>query len=324
MNAKITGVGHYLPERVVGNEELSEKYGLPVSEIIRKTGIQTRRYVTDETTGDLVTLAIRDLLSRSTVTVEEIDCLIVGTLTPDHFFPSTAVSAINSLGAKNAWGFDLSAACSGFTYGLSVAAAMVGQGNARNIIVCGADRMSKTLNNFDYRTAVLFGDGAGAVLVQAAVKEEPGIIGSCNRVEADNLDDVFYKTPFNSIDWPAEKFELDGGRVYRSGVTLTIAEVQHYLAKNGLTLKDIDHIIPHQSNLNMINDTAKGLGLGAIEKFRVNIVDIGNTGGASIAICLSQNVQNGIISFGDRVLLAGFGAGYTISIIDFASAVKSI
>ncbi|MBK7932033.1 MAG: ketoacyl-ACP synthase III [Acidobacteria bacterium] len=306
-----------------GNEELSERYGISVPEIIEKTGIETRRYVTDETTSDIVSLAISDLLSKSTISVKEIDCIIVGTLTPDHFFPSTAVSAINRLGAGKAWGFDLSAACSGFTYGLSVAAGMVQQGNAKNIIVCGADRMSRTLNNFDYRTALLFGDGAGAVLVQQASDDENIIYGHRNRVVADNLEDVFYKTPFNSTDWPSEKFELDGGKVYRNGIALTAANVRAYLNDSKLDLTDFEHIIPHQSNLNMIKDTAKELGAGIIEKFRVNITEIGNTGGASIPICLSHFVKNGTIRRGERVLLAGFGAGYTISIVDFRSDIYS-
>jgi len=319
--ARITDVGHYLPERVVGNDELSARYGISVEDIVKKTGIKTRRYVEDESTADLVTLACRDLFSRSSVAVDEIDCVIVGTLTPDHFFPSTAVSSINRLGAKNAWGFDLSAACSGFTYGLTVAAGMVEQGSARSVIVCGADRMSKTLNSFDYRTALLFGDGAGVVLVQATDENSNVINGSKNSVVADNLDDVFYKTPFSSTDWASEKFELEGGRVYRAGVGLTIREVQAYLQSRKLKIDDFSHIIPHQSNLNMIRETAAGLGPEAVDRFGVNIRDVGNTGGASIPICLSQFVKNGQIEQGDRVMLAGFGAGYTISIIDFTSAI---
>lgn len=316
-NAKVTGAGHYVPSRTVTNEEVAHRYGLSVEFIDSKeTGIKIRHYVDGETTTDIVHNAIQDLLGKSSIAVEDIDCVIVGTLTPDNFFPSTAVGAINRLRAVNAWGFDLSAACSGFSYGFSIAASMIQQGSIRNAIVCGADRMSKTINNFDYKTGVLFGDGAGAVLLEATNESRLIVKGSLNQVIADNLNDVFYKTPFSATDWPSEKFELQGGNVYRSGVAYTANAIQKYLKSKSLSLENFDHIIPHQSNMSMIRDIAKLVGPGSLEKFRVNIDRLGNTGGASIAICLSEFVQDGTIQRGDRILLAGFGAGYTISIND--------
>jgi 3-oxoacyl-[acyl-carrier-protein] synthase III len=321
MKATITGIGHYLPNKVIDNKFLSDNYNITEEYILNRTGIKERRYVDEGiTTSDVVCSAIRDLLKNASKSIEDIDCIIVGTLTPDYFFPSTAVCAINQLKAKNAWGFDLSAACSGFCYGMATASAMIQQGALRNAIVCGADRMSTTLNNFDYRTAVLFGDGAGAVLLEASDDNDEYVIkGNLCRVEADNLEDVYFKTPFNTADWGSEKFELQGGKVYRSGVQFMAESVQKYLHENNLTLDDFTYIIPHQSNMNMLIDTAKLLEID-ISKFKTNIEVVGNTGGASIPICLSECVQNGEIKKGDRLLLVSFGAGYTVSIIDLVWA----
>lgn len=320
MKAKITGVGHYLPNKIIDNKSLFQHYKITEEEIFEKTGIKERRYVKETTTtADIVCHAVNDLLKSTSKTIDDIDCLIVGTLTPDYFFPSTAVSAINKLKAKNAWGFDLSAACSGFCYGLSVATAMIEQGTARNIIICGADIMSRTINNFDYKTAVLFGDGAGAVLLEATNDNKQVLNSSLCKVKADNLEDVYFKTPFSAANWSNEKFELQGGKVYRSGVALMVETVKEFLDKNNLTLNDFDHIIPHQSNLNMLEDTAEFLQI-SIDKFKINIEKVGNTGGASIPICLSEFVKKGEIKKGERILLVSFGAGYTISIIDLVWA----
>jgi len=321
MKAKITGVGHYLPSRVIDNKYLSENYAITEEEIFDKTGIRERLYADESvSTSDLVCSAINDLLDNTSKSIEEIDCIIVGTLTPDYFFPSTAVCAINRLKAKKAWGFDLSAACSGFCYGLATAVAMIQQGNLQNVIVCGADKMSSTLNSFDYKTAVLFGDGAGAILLEATDDDDELILkGSLCRVEADDLEDVYFKTPFNTTDWSHEKFELQGGKVYRNGVKFMAETIQKYLDENDLVFDDFAHIIPHQSNMNMLNDTARDLRID-IGKFKINIESVGNTGGASIPICLSQYVKNGEIKKGDRLLLVSFGAGYTVSIIDLVWA----
>jgi 3-oxoacyl-[acyl-carrier-protein] synthase-3 len=319
MNNKISiaAVGHYLPNKVMSNKLISKHYNITESEIFRKTGIKERRYVENLNTTDIVCNAIENLLTKTSKKIEDIDCIIVGTLTPDHFFPSTAVGAINKLGAVNAWGFDLSAACSGFCYGLSVGEDMIKSGSVKNVIVCGADVMSNTLNSFDYKTAVLFGDGAGAVLLENIKDSTNSINGKLCKVKADNLEveDVYFKTPFFSENWSLEKFELKGGKVYRSGVSIMIDSIKEYLSNNKLKLEDFDYIIPHQANLNMLKDVAKGLKVD-LDFFKINIEKRGNTGGASIPICLSEFVENGELKKGHRVLLVSFGAGYTISVID--------
>jgi 3-oxoacyl-[acyl-carrier-protein] synthase-3 len=321
MNAKITAIGHYIPDTIIDNKFIQDKYNYDAQRIVERTGIKERRYVDKGvTTTDIACHAINDLLKNTPISINDIDCIIVGTLTPDFYFPSDAVAVINRLKAKNAWGFDLSAACSGFCYGMSIASAMIKAGTIKNAIICGAERMSATLNNFDYKTGVLFGDGAGAVLIEATRDEEYKLVGSLCKVQADNLEDVYFKTPFNTENWNDEKFELDGGRVYDSGVHLMAETIKEYLSKNNLALSDFDYIVPHQSNLRMLKDVALKLNK-TTDFFKINIEKVGNTGGASIPICLSDFVKRGEIKKGDRILLCSFGAGYTISIIDLVWAI---
>ncbi len=314
--SKITSIGHYLPDLVINNQSLQERFHLDEASIFKRTGIKERRYASaDKATSDLVCEAIKQLLKNTDKKIEDIECIIVGTLTPDYFFPSTAVSAINKLGATKAWGFDLSAACSGFCYGLDIASSLIEVGKIRNAIVCGAEKMSATLNNFDYKTGILFGDGAGAVLLEATEDESMIIKGSLCKVEADDMNDVYFKTPFSSKDWNNEKFELAGHKVYKNGVSLTIDTINEYLEAKSLSLSDFDYIVPHQANMRMLSEIAKGLSL-ELSSFLINIEKTGNTGGASIPICLSEFYKLGKIKKGDRLLLCSFGSGYTISVID--------
>lgn len=318
----ITATGHFVPETVITNKGLSNNYPISEKDILAKTGIYERRKVTNMNTSQIIILAIKDLLTKSSMNIGDIDCIIVGTLSPDYFFPSTAVNVINNINAKNAWGFDISAACSGFCYSLSIAEDMIKSGTIKNAIVCGAETWTKMLNSFEYKTAVLCGDGAGAVLLEAS-NDDSGINGKLNAVKADNLEveNVYYKTPFNTNNWSKEKFELNGGAVYRGGVEHMTNHILQYLEKNSLSFDDFNYIIPHQSNLNMLKEIAKELKL-SIEKFKINIEYLGNTGAATIPICLSQFLHDKKINpserliKGDRVMLVSFGAGYTISIID--------
>lgn len=316
MKAKITGISHYVPERVVNNEELSERYGTITSDrILMKTGIKERRYSDDLTSADMATKSIENLLKKTGTLANEIDCIIVGTLTPDFFFPSTAVVVIKNIKAVNAFGYDTVAACPSFLFGLEQAQMMIQVGKAKKIIVCGTDRMSKTINSFEHKTGVLFGDAAAAVLVESCSDEEQGINNCFSKVVADDLEDVYFRTPFISENWSAEKFELDGQKVYRHGVDLTAQTIKDFLQKNSLTLSNFKYIIPHQANMNMLDDIAEQLGV-PFEMFLTNLETMGNTAGASVPLCFSQKVEKGIIQKGDRLLLVSFGAGYTLSIAD--------
>lgn len=319
-NVAITATGHFVPDKIINNKFLSKflEHKLTANEILDKTGIRERRYAESMSTTDIVVQAVLNLLSKSQIQIEDVDCLIVGTLTPDYFFPSTAVNAVNKLKAINAWGFDISAACSGFCYGVSIGTDMIKAGSAGKIIVCGADLMSQTLNSFDYRTKVLFGDGAGAVLLEGTDSQNFIINGKLCKVKSDNLqvDEVYYKTPFYSDRWSDEKFELQGGQVYRAGVKIMIDAINEYLMTENLTLDNFSGIIPHQANLNMLKEIADGVNK-PLDFFKINIQTRGNTGGASIPICLSEFTDNNDIKRGDRLLMVSFGAGYTFSVIDF-------
>lgn len=316
MKAKITGIAHYVPERVVNNAELSERYGTITPErILVKTGIKERRYSDDLTSAGMATKSVEKLLEKTGTRADEIDCIIVGTLTPDYFFPSTAVVVIKNIKAVNAFGFDTVAACPSFLYGLEQAQMMIQVGKAKKIVVCGSDRMSKTINAFEHKTGVLFGDAAAAVLIESCSEEELGINNCSSKVIADDLEDVYFRTPFNSENWSNEKFELDGQKVYRHGVDLTVQTIKDFLQKNSLSLDGFKYIIPHQANMNMLDDIAEQLGV-PFSMFLTNLETMGNTAGASVPLCFSQKVEEGVIQKGDRLLLVSFGAGYTLSIAD--------
>ena len=316
MKAKITGIAHYLPERIINNEELSARYQTISSErILLRTGIKERRYSEDLTTAGMAVKAIYHLLEKTKTAANEIDCILIGTLTPDYFFPSTAVVVIKEIGAQNAFGYDVVAACPSFMYALEQAQMMIQSGKAKKIIVCGADRMSRTINSFDHKTGVLFGDAAGAVLIEAYPDDVKGINTCKSIVKADNIKDVYYATPFIVDNWYANKFELNGPQVYQHGVGLTADFLSDFFQKNNLKFTDFKYIVPHQSNLNMMIDVAEKLEI-PFDMFLANIETRGNTAGASVPLCLSEKVDEGVVKNGDRLLLVSFGAGYTLSLAD--------
>lgn len=316
MKAKITGTAHYIPTKVVNNVELSDRYKtITPDRILIKTGIQERRYSDDLTSAGMAIKSVQSLLEKTGTRAEDIDCIIIGTLTPDYFFPSNAAIVIKKTEALNAFGYDISAACSSFLFGVEQAQMMIQVGKAKKVIVCGTDRMSKTINAFEHKTGVLFGDAAACVLIESCSDEEQGINTCCSKLDADNLEDVYYKTPFNSDYWADEKFNLDGHRVYEHGVGYTAPFIKEFLQKNALTLADFKYIVPHQANMNMLEEIAEQLD-APLSMFLTNLEMMGNTAGASVPLCLSQKVEEGIIQKGDRLLLVSFGAGYTLSITD--------
>jgi 3-oxoacyl-[acyl-carrier-protein] synthase-3 len=307
MKAKIAGIGYYVPEKIIDNKFIAERYGLQNEEFVHKrSGILTRRFVTTENTSDLAVNAIKDLLVKSEVSESEIDCVIIGTITPESFAPSTATLVIKKLNLSKAFGMDISAACAGFCYGLELGKMYIETGKYKNVIVCGAEVMSRALNNYDYKTGILFGDGAGAALLSATNENEIIVSSEC-KVITDYLEDVTYKTPFSSDDWATEILQLKGTRVYRHGVTYTIDLISQFLKENDLTLNDFKFVVPHQSNIRMLTEIAEGLS-SSLDKFLINLDHFGNTAAASIPICLAENYANGKIQKGDRLMLCSFGA----------------
>lgn len=314
MRAKITGVGHYLPNKIIDNENLATQFDISAEKIFQKTGIRQRRYLEIGSTSDLVIKAIKNLVENTGTDLDNLDCLILGTTTPDYFFPSTATAVLNKINAKNAFGFDVSAACAGFMYGLHLGRLMIESGEAKKIIVCGGDKMSSTLNSNDYRTSVLFGDGAGAVLLETAVETDVNILfKSICSLKQDGLSEVYFKTGLNTKHKTIDTIHMDGRRVYESGVVQMAKSITDYLKAMNLTFDDIDYLVPHQANLRMLEAVAKSLEF-PVDKMLINIENTGNTGSATIPICLSQHNEKNIIKTGDRLLLVGFGAGYSSSL----------
>jgi 3-oxoacyl-[acyl-carrier-protein] synthase-3 len=248
---------------------------------------------------------------------EDIDCIIVATVTPDYFFPNTAAVVQQKLGAVNAWGFDLSAACSGFIYALVVAAKLVETGAARRLLLCGADKMSSIINFEDRATVVLFGDGGGVVLLEPSQDDTVGVLDHVLYMNGEG--GKYLYMPAGGSAKPAsletvqnkEHYVFQEGRTVFKEAVVRMAEVTlEIIQRNGLRAEDIAWLVPHQANLRIITATAERMGL-SMDRVMVNIDRYGNTTAGTIPICLSEWYQAGKLDYGDRLILVSFGAGYT-------------
>lgn len=315
---KITAVSHYLPERRVTNKDFEKTLETSDQWIFERTGIRERRWVDKGTgTSDLATEAVKLLLAQRRIDASEIDLIIVGTVTPDMFFPSTACLVQNKIGAKNAWGFDLSGACSGFIYALATGAQFISTGAHRKVIVIGADVMTSIMNPEDRTTCVLFGDGAGAVLLEPAEPGETGIMDFILRSDGSGGQYLYMPAGGSLNPASAETVEKkmhyivqDGKNVFKYAVR-GMADVSHeILVKNSIDSKDIKLYIPHQANLRIIQAAVDRMKLDP-SRVALNIERFANTTAATIPICLSEAAESKRIQRGDKVLLASFGAGFT-------------
>lgn len=316
--AKITAVSHFLPERRVTNHDLEKLVDTSHDWIVERTGIHERLVVEPGTaTSDLATGASRRLLERYGVDPASIDLIIVATVTPDMFFPSTACLVQSKIGAKNAWGFDLSGACSGFLYALTTGAQFITSGSHKKALIIGADVMTSILDFQDRTTCVLFGDGAGAVLLEAAEDGEQGILDFILR--ADGSGGQFLCMPAggslnpSSVETVQRKMHVvhqDGKNVFKFAVRGMTEVSLDILQRNGLTVNDLRLYIPHQANLRIIQAAAERLGVD-LSRVAINIDRYANTTAATIPLCLSEAVERKTIVKNDRILLASFGAGFT-------------
>jgi 3-oxoacyl-[acyl-carrier-protein] synthase-3 len=316
--AKITAVGHYLPERRVTNKDLEKIVDTSDEWIVERTGIRERRFVArGQATSDLGAAAARRLLEQRSIPAAEIDLIIVATVTPDMFFPSTACLVQNKIGAVNAWGFDLSGACSGFIYALATAAQFIASGAHKKVLVIGADVMTSIIDFQDRATCVLFGDGAGAVLVEPAEDGEHGIIDFILR--CDGGGGQFLHMPAggslnpSSVETVAKRMHYvhqDGRNVFKFAVRGMAEVSEQILTRHGLSAADLKLYIPHQANLRIIKAAVEKMGLQD-SQVAINIDRYANTTAGTIPICLSEAVESKQIQSKDLILLASFGAGFT-------------
>lgn len=313
----IIGTGYYVPEKIVTNFDLEKMVETSDAWIVERTGIRERRIAADDiATSELAFHAAQNALNDAGVAAEEIDLIIVCTLTPDTIIPSTACRIQDRLGAKNAGAFDLAAACSGFVYGVSVATQFIKTGACKKILVVGAEILSKQLNWKDRNTCILFGDGAGAAVV-GEVECGLGVHGINFGSDGSGSDAIIIPAS-GSLHPVSEQtmkdglhyIHMSGKDVFKFAIKTMGETVLKSLEQAGLQTEDIDCMIPHQANLRIIQSSAKRLHL-PMEKVMVNIDKYGNTSAASIPIALAEAAKSGRIKKGDTVVLVGFGSGLT-------------
>ena len=318
IRATLTGLGMYVPETVVTNHDLEQKVATSDEWIRERTGIRQRHIVSNgQATSDLSVRAVEKALEQAGATPQELDLIVVATITPDMFFPSTACVLQEKIGATNAWGFDLSGACSGFIYALATGTQFIENGIYRKALVVGADVMSSIVDFEDRQTCVLFGDGAGAVVLEPTDREGIGILDFL--LHSDGTGGKYLKMPAGGSRNPASLETIrdrlhyvhqEGRNVYKFAVKLMTEVSQKLLDRNNLKAEDLRLFVPHQANLRIINSSVQRLNLRP-EQVLVNIDRYANTTAATIPMGLVEAHQAGRLQPGDLVLLASFGAGFT-------------
>ena len=315
--AGITGTGIGVPDRVVTNADLEKIVDTSDEWITSRSGIKQRRILEPGYyTSDLAVKAAQGALAQAGLAAEELDAIIIGTVTPDYPFPAVACVVQEKLGAHRATAFDLSAGCTGFMFALTTAAQFINTGMYRNILVIGAETLSRVLNWEDRTTCVLFGDGAGAVILQP-VSPGKGILacdlgsdGTGVHLLLQTAGGSRYPACAETVAQKQHTISMSGKEVFKFAVKVMGETSEKAIAKAGLTIADMDYFIPHQANIRIIDAAAKRLGLDK-DKVFVNVDRYGNTSSASIGIALNEAVQEGKIKDGDTIVLVGFGAGLT-------------
>ena len=317
INATITGVGMYVPEKVLDNAQLESMVNTSNDWIVSRTGIKERRILEIGGTSDLATGALKDLMEKHNLLAEEIDVIIVATVTPDMFFPATACLVQDNVKAKNAWGFDLSAACSGFLFAFQTGCSLIESGRYKKVVVIGADKMSSITDYTDRNTCILFGDAGAAVLIEPTEDSSIGFKDALLHCDGQGKDYLYMKgggslnpTTHETVDNKMHFLFQDGKPVFKAAV-VGMADISYELMqKNNLTGEDVAYLVPHQANLRIIDATAQRMGVGK-DKVMINIDKYGNTTAATIPLCLVEYYRAGKIKKGDNLILSAFGAGYT-------------
>lgn len=316
IKAVIKGIGHGLPRKIVTNDDLAKIVDTNDEWIVQRTGIKERRMCEPhETTGTLSVEASREAIEAAGISVDDINMVIVGTVSGDYIWPATASYVQDELGIKNAGAFDVSAACAGFIYSLSVAAAFIESGSMKNILVVGVDTLSKQINWNDRTTCVLFGDGAGAVILSAEENTDRGLMKTVMFSDGSGSSAIHIElggTKYPPGTQPSENctygISMRGQEVFKFAVKAMGDACEKVLAEAGLTADDIDLFVPHQANLRIIDAAAKRFNFPT-EKVFVNVEKYGNTSGGSIPLALYEAEKAGQLTQGMLVLTVGFGAG---------------
>lgn len=314
ITAAITAVQGYLPEHVLTNEELSKMVDTSDEWITSRTGIKERRIMKDGASSDMGAAAVSKLLEKKGIDPLEIDLLICGTVTPDMVFPSTANIISDKCGLKNAWSFDVNAACSGFIYALTTGSQFIETGKYKKVLVVGVDKMSSIIDYEDRTTCIIFGDGGGVVLLEPN-EEGFGVLDSI--LHSDGSGRQFLYQPAGGSALPASHETVDkrlhfvkqeGQQVFKFAVTNMADVSARIMEKNNLTSEDVDWLVPHQANLRIIDATASRMGLSP-EKVMINIEKYGNTTAGTLPLCLFDWESK--LKKGDNVILSAFGGGFT-------------
>lgn len=311
-------MAHYVPPEVYTNAFFEERLDTSDEWIRTRTGIRERRFAFNAGTSTLMKPAAEKAMERRGLGKDDIDIVICATVTPDHVFPSTACILQDALGLTNCWGFDISAACSGFLFALQTARSLVESGAANRILLCGGDRMSAIIDMEDRTTSVLFGDGAGAVIVEA--DENPGTVGIADSVlHIDGAGKKFLFQPAggsvkppstDTVENREHYVKQDGKTVFKAAVVGMADVTVDIMQRNNLSADDVAWLVPHQANLRIIDATRERMGLDP-NKVMINIDRLGNTTAGTIPICLSEWYEQGRLNKGDKLILSSFGAGYT-------------
>ena len=313
----ITGTGSYVPDRIMTNEDLTKIVETTDEWITTRTGIRERRIAAaDQPTSDLASRAALAAMAQAGVTADQIDMIIVATITPDMVFPNTACFVQAQIGAKRAFCYDIEAACSGFVYALEVGRQFVATGSVNTVLVIGAEKISSITDWSDRSLCVLFGDGAGAAIIQhrpasrgilTTVMKSDGALSQLLMLPGGGSR---YPTSLETIEKKMHFMKMDGREVFKHAITCMTGAAKEALERCGLTIDDVDCIIPHQANMRIINAVADRLG-GRPEQYYVNVERYGNTSAASVIMAMDEGVRNGRIKKGDLVLLVAFGGGFT-------------
>ena len=319
LRAKISALGTYVPPRVLSNHDLEKMVETSDQWIMERTGIR-ERHLADKgvATSDLAVEAAKKALAERGITPSDIEAIIVATVTPDMFFPSTACLVQNKLGAKGVWGFDLSGACSAFLYALQTGAQFIASGAHKKVLVIGSDVMSSIIDYTDRATCVIFGDGAGAVVLEAANDDSLGLIDFMHEVDGSGACSLYMPgggslnpSTHETVDKKMHYVHQDGQAVFKFAVRKQAEICEKLLQRNGLKGSDIAAFIPHQANRRIITATADRLGLRP-ESVVINIDRFGNTTAGTIPLAMDTARQEGKLKKGDLVLLASVGAGFTV------------